>query len=732
MLNLVILYVFTHAYTKAEPLLQKTVEVFRQVLGENHPVYATTLNNLALLYVFTHAYTKAEPLLQKALQVIRKTLSENHHSAYNVGFLQTLTFSYALLYVRTSRQNLAFSILQESVSAEDKVVGQIFSIASDRQRMSFIKELQSTFDFFLSLVFQQFSQDQTAIKNALDLVIKRKSIGAEAINVQREMILTGKYPQLKSTLVELNNKQMEISRMTLAGPSAQEGFDKYKEYLEQLNIRKEQLETELSRQIPETQLEMSLKTIDCKKVSDALPDETLLIEFVKFSNHNFNASDDNSIIGLQWHSPRYVAFILHHKDQDNIKMIDLGNAEFIDKMITRFRTCIIEERSSQPNDNANWKEIGYDLYNLIFDPLLSAIGDCKKLFIALDGDLSRLPFEVLPMSKDGRTKFLIDNYSITYFTTARDILQMNRMSNGLPSEPIVSANPDYDLDGDRSERMGIMSNTNHTYNDKTGSTEEVIIGIIPGKHSQDFDRRTIKFDRLQETEEEGKEISRLLNVQPWTREKVLESKLKSRRSPKILHIATHGFFLANQERNPNEDKDNALIRTIKEDHGSISTDTLNIFSRLSGQSLEDPMLRSGLALAGANTWIQNKPLREEAEDGILTAVDVSAMDLTNTELVVLSACETGLGEQLRGEGVFGLRRSFVLAGAKTLIMSLWKVRDKETKELMVDFYKRLLIPAKPRADALREAQLEMKRIYPNPYFWGAFICQGNPGPITDT
>jgi tetratricopeptide (TPR) repeat protein len=105
------------------------------------------------------------------------------------------------------------------------------------------------------------------------------------------------------------------------------------------------------------------------------------------------------------------------------------------------------------------------------------------------------------------------------------------------------------------------------------------------------------------------------------------------------------------------------------------------------------------------------------------------MDLSNTELVVLlSACETGLGEVLRGEGVLGLRRSFILAGAKTLVMSLWKVPDKQTKELMVDFYKRLL-SGKPRADALREAQLTVKEKYPNPYYWGAFICQGNPGSI---
>ena len=113
---------------------------------------------------------------------------------------------------------------------------------------------------------------------------------------------------------------------------------------------------------------------------------------------------------------------------------------------------------------------------------------------------------------------------------------------------------------------------------------------------------------------------------------------------------------------------------------------------------------------------------------MLTAEDVSGLDLLATELVVLSACETGLGEVRTGEGVFGLRRAFVLAGAKTLVMSLWKVPDAQTRELMEDFYRRIL-QGEGRVAALRAAQLAMKGKYPDPYYWGAFICQGEPGPL---
>lgn len=170
------------------------------------------------------------------------------------------------------------------------------------------------------------------------------------------------------------------------------------------------------------------------------------------------------------------------------------------------------------------------------------------------------------------------------------------------------------------------------------------------------------------------------------------------RSPRILHLATHGFFLEDQHRDPEE-----------------------ALGRLAGLHRESPLLRSGLALAGANTWLRHGRLPAEAED-------VSGMDLSGTELVVLSACQTGLGQVHVGEGVFGLRRAFVLAGAKTLVMSLWKVADDLTRELMADFYRRLLA-GEGRAEALRRAQRALKARHPDPYAWGAFVCLGYPGPL---
>ena len=169
------------------------------------------------------------------------------------------------------------------------------------------------------------------------------------------------------------------------------------------------------------------------------------------------------------------------------------------------------------------------------------------------------------------------------------------------------------------------------------------------------------------------------------------------RSPRILHLATHGFFLEDQKHDPNQER-----RDLGLSGGE-------------GRLPENPLLRSGLALTGANTWLRGGAPPEEAEDGLLTAEDVSGLELLATALVVLSACETGLGEVRTGEGVFGLQRAFTLAGAKTLVMSLWSVPDDATRELMEDFYT-CILAGEGRADALRNAQLALRRKHPDPYY----------------
>ena len=380
-------------------------------------------------------------------------------------------------------------------------------------------------------------------------------------------------------------------------------------------------------------------------------------------------------------------------------------------------------------------DAGLALRAALFDRLVPELGSRTRLLLAPDGDLARLPFEVLRTSDSRR---LIDAYQISYVSCGHDVLRFGAASTGEPAAPMIFADPDFDLQcsaarhlaGGKREQSRVGS-----WSRPVGRNPNCAVPLpdtVPtattafrarGRRSRDLHSEEIHFDRLPGTRAEGEAIGLFLGVRPELDAMALEGRLKtSCRSPRILHIATHGYFLPDQERDLNHEG-----RGLEFGFGGFGGEREGP-SRLSGPMMENPMLRSGLALAGANTWLNGGTPPESAEDGLLTAEDVTGLDLLSTELVVLSACETGLGQVQIGEGVFGLRRAFVLAGAKTLVMSLWKVPDKQTQELMVDFYQRLMA-GEGRAEALRQAQLALKAKYPEPFYWGAFICQGDPSPL---
>jgi CHAT domain-containing protein len=511
---------------------------------------------------------------------------------------------------------------------------------------------------------------------------------------------------LRGLLQDLTALRQQIADKTLAGPGP-EGLEAYQERLVQLNTQKEQLEVDIAQQIPEMNLEQQLYAADQEAVAIALTEDAVLVEFMRFPVYDFKAGSPKG--RPRWKPAHYLAFVLPAGKPGAVTMIDLGRADLIDNRIDAFLGSItgrgrhdqrhLDFEPEIPDESIS-TIAGVDVRAMIFDPLLPALGACTRLFLAPDGDLARLPFEVLPLD-DGHC--LIDTYQISYLGTGRDVLRFEAETAGLSNYALVAADPDFDLGKDAAPTPA-------------QDTE------VPGRQSRDLDRssdqRTLHFRRLPGTRLEGERIAALLGVEPLLGAEVLENRLKEHRSPRILHIATHGFFLQDQKHDPNEEKNGLGLLSLEAD------------SRIAHLSrLENPLLRSGLALAGANTWLKGASLPGEAEDALLNGEDVTGMDLLDTELVVLSACETGLGEVHVGEGVFGLRRAFVLAGAKTLVMSLWKVPDEQTQALMVDFYKRLL-RGEPRAGALRSAQLTMKARYPDPRYWGAFICQGDPSPMS--
>ena len=715
--NLGDVYYAQGKFTAAEPLYQQALAIEQQTLGPQHVEVATTLNNLAVLARAMGRYSEAEAYYRQALMIWQTTLSPSHPDValalHNLGALaqamghypeaeeyyrQALAirratlgelhpdlaaslYNLAAVYTVTSRLPEALDAFQQAVAIEEQVLGQVFAISSERQRMAYLKSVRSNFDALVSFVWRYGRAWPTAVPAGLDVVLRRKAIGAEALAVQRDALLGGKYPALEPQLRTWTTLRRQISRKRLDGPGL-EGAQEHQRLLAEWSARLEQVEAELARHIPEMNLAQRLRTVDHGAVARALPTDAVLLEFVRFDVYNFQAVAQRG--ESLWQAARYVAFIMRAEAPDDVRMIDLGEAAPIERMLAALRASItggdrqLRMAGAAPTLPAS---DGTDLRMAVFDPLIPALQSHTRLFIVPDGDLSRLPFEVLPLDQGRR---LIDVYRLSYLSTGRDVLRFTVPFPVSPTPALVLADPDFDLSG-------------------------IQTTALTGPSASDEP----PFTRLPGTRLEGERIATLLGVQPWLERVVLEAQLKTMRAPRLLHIATHGFFLPA-----------SLPVSAGAQTGAGSTAQL----RLSGQHLDNPLWRSGLALAGANTWLRGGELPAEAEDGILYAEDVSGLDLLGTELVVLSACETGLGEVQVGEGVVGLRRAFVLAGARTLVMSLWKVPDQQTQELMEEFYHRLLA-GMARADALREAQLTLKEKYPTPLYWGAFISQGEPGAL---
>ncbi|HEY7330659.1 MAG TPA: CHAT domain-containing tetratricopeptide repeat protein [Gemmataceae bacterium] len=679
----------------ARSYLEQSLDIYRRVLGDYHPDTAITLHNLGLLLHDMGDLAGARPFYEQALEIQRRVLGEYHPR------IATCLKNLSHLEAASGRNAEALALMRQTAEIEDRMIGQVFTVASDRQRLVFLRVLQANQQCFLSLVVQDLSHSLEAVRTASDLVLRRKALAAEALAAQRDAVLGGRYPHLREVFEQLTLIRRRISQKTLAGPASGESFAEHEQTLHQWRQEQQQRETDLARQIPEVSLEQRLRQADRRAVALGLDEGVVLVEFVRFDVFDFHAAPARG--ERRWHPARYLAFVLPGGQPDQVQMIDLGEARPIDMMIADFRkSVIVDPRDAnrdirrQPPESplAAQGQIGPALRAAVFDKLVPALGSCKRLLLAPDGDLSRLPFEVLP---DAEGSLLLERYAISYLSCGRDVLRFGAASSGQPSEALVVADPLFDLVADAD----------------TASTAQT-----RSCRSRDFKRSDYHFPRLPGTHEEGERVAKLLGIRPWLEGEALEARLKERRSPRVLHLATHGFFLTDQEGDPN--KESRSLEMIDTKAGSIG--------RWSGPLPEDPLLRSGLALAGAQTWLDGKPVPPEAEDGLLTAEDVTGLDLLDTELVVLSACETGLGEVRTGEGVFGLRRAFIVAGARTLVMSLWKVPDEQTRELMIDFYNRVL-SGQGVADALRQAQLAMKKKHPDPYFWGAFVCQGDPSPL---
>lgn len=669
--NLALLYTNRGDYAKAEASHQRALAIREKALGPEHPDVASSLSNLALLYLKSGDYAKTELLYQRSLAIWEKTLRSDHpHVATSLNGLAALYMAKGDVLQAVLSQSRANTVIERNLALN-------LAIGSERQKLAYLATLSKQADQTISLHLRYAPHDSTARGLAAALILQRKGRALDATSESLNALRRRFDAEDRALFDQLTEARSQLARLILDGPQ-KISTERYRARIKSLEDQADALETQISHRSDEYRAQSLPVTLAA--VQNAIPPGAALIEFASFRPFNAKAAKDDEASG----QPHYVAYILRR--QGEIEWKELGETQAIDKSIDALRIALRDPRRKDV------KNLARALDERVFRPLRPLLGETRSLLISPDGALNLISFSALV---DEKGDYLLKRYSISYLSSGRDLLRLQVARNS-QSGPLVIADPDF---GGRREveATRLLKQTKAPPKKKLG--EEA-----PASAFSQF-----YFPALPYTAEEGEALRRMLpEATLLTKRQASKAALRQSSSPELLHVATHGFFLddlkmtSTGEQGKSARDASRRLRQVEKDRSRI----------------ENPLLRSGLALAGAN--------EQKAEDnGIMTALEVTGLNLWGTKLVTLSACHTGVGEVRSGDGVHGLRRALALAGAESQVMSLWAVSDRWTRELMVAYYRKLR-QGQGRGAALRQAQLEMlkgvKRRHP--YYWAGFIQSG--------
>ncbi|WNZ44126.1 tetratricopeptide repeat protein [Leptolyngbya boryana CZ1] len=705
--NLAFLYQAQGRLSEAEPLLQRALKIFETALPPNHPDLAVSINNLASLYQAQGRLSETEPLLQRALKIRETALPPNHPdlaaSISNLAFLyqaQGRLSEAELLYQRAlkifetalppNHPNLATSInnlaglylvrrnlpqaivlLARGFNISEQNLQQNLIVGNERTKQDFARQFSGETNSAISIATQFAPNNLAANRLAALTLLRRKGrvLDAFSSNLQALRQRLKDKPDAKKLLDQWATVQQQLSALSSRTPN--QSPEQFKAQYAELNSQRRELEAALSKASAEF-----LKTIQPIQLADVqarIPKDSVLVEITIYQPFNPAAKLQQDLFGTS----RYAAMILRTTGEP--EWLDLGEAAPINQSIQTFRTAL-----QDPSETRAVQQLARQLDRQVMQPIRQRLGTVQHLLLSPDSDLNQIPFETL---QDETGKSLIDRYSISYLTSGRDLIRLATLPTS-NAPPAIVADVDYD-------------NTNLVASNSTR-----------GGDRRSRDLASLKYGKLDGAKAEATLLKQLYpNAQLFTDKAATETAVRQLQAPSLLHFATHGFYLADQTQYFAPKPVSGLRQQPQQE-------TFN---------LENPLLRSGLALAGFNSR-NDRP--NQSDDGVLTALEVTGLNLWGTQLVVLSACETGVGAASVGEGIYGLRRALTIAGSQTQILSLWKVDDQVTALLMRDYYTNLQ-KGLGRHEALRQAQLKLKtsRNYSHPYYWSGFIPSGDWSPL---
>jgi len=640
-------------YEEAIRRLKEAIDLFGYIHHDDgDPYFKTDLKylpiiNLGWLFQLNGDYNAARKCHFRMAKVFKHFPREQlkRGDLYPTNLFHRMTLA-----VAQGNIEKGYQLAKEFVELENNRIKEYFGIITERQQLRVLKLIWSNYSKLLSLLMLRLelktgsTMEKIAVQEAYQLVLQRKGIIIDVLAKMKKksLSLQENEPELATMMGKLNHLRQVIAKH---GTDDKETIGKWQE-------EKDRLEARITQKFPSVgNIINTLIKSDYEQIANRLPDGAALIEYVRLSQFQFKSRPFKG--EPQWAPPEYMAFVITTDSPRQLVLVKLGSATKIDNRIKWYRKCVY----SGPRLEKRINPIGIRLRQSIFDPLQPYLKNAKRILIVPDGNLSRLPFSALPGLKKS---YLIDEFRISYLSTSRDLISQEE-----PQEERPKNQP------------------------------SVVGGVA---------------DNIPMSRVECEKVAQQLGVEPIVGSNATEARLKTCVAPHILHISTHGFF----------DKSYRYPLFVQ------LTNDVEWNTHLEGSytwaELENPLLKVGFQLA---EYDPKKPQRDEIEDesdlqafrdliqrhleeedGIVTGEDLLSIDLNGTELLVLSLCGSALGKITTGEGIFGLRRAAKLAGAKTLVMSLWNINDLSAVILMNRFYNNLLDDTKnmERDEALREAQ----------------------------